>query len=285
LTLARDGRVLLWERTAALIHVYAPDGTVLSTLRIQRAGSQSQYNDDLRVDSAGRISIYQLASQRRPRPEMLWIRYNPDGTLLDTLRPPPFPRQQEWLSAPDPPVFTSVPFAGMQIAALSPLGYFVTGIGDRYAFELHGDPRGSIVSIRRDVRPLPVTERQRDSARAAATAQMRANAPRWTWNGPDIPRTQPVYHRLIVAEDGRIWVPLIEPIAPRGASSTNQPSMDGPAPRAGLYDVFEATGTYLGQVEIPANVTVGVRRGDHVWGAELGDDDVPRVVRYRIAWK
>jgi hypothetical protein len=49
--------------------------------------------------------------------------------------------------------------------------------------------------------------------------------------------------------------------------------------------VFEPDGTYLGQVETPPRFGTAVRRGDHVWGVELDEDDVPYVKRYRIVWR
>ena len=52
-----------------------------------------------------------------------------------------------------------------------------------------------------------------------------------------------------------------------------------------VYDAIEPDGTYLGQVEVPAGVVSFVRRGDQVWGVEFDEDDVPRVARYRIAWR
>ena len=279
---ARDGRVLVLEDRPARLLLYSADGGVLPAIQLPRLRSRPLGGDALMVDSAGRIAIGQLAVSGRTIPEAYWVRFRQDGTLLDTLHAPPFARPQAWLSAPDPPMFMTVPFAALQAAVLSPLGYFVTGFGDRYAFELHPDPRGAITSVRRDVRPVPLSERQRDSARAAATESMRRSSPSWSWNGPDVPRSQAFYYRIVVADDGRIWVPLIEPVASFSSSPAGTPP---PTPRAGLYDVFEPTGSYIGQVEVPANVQVFVRRGDNVWGMEMGADDVPRVVRYRIGWK
>jgi len=58
-----------------------------------------------------------------------------------------------------------------------------------------------------------------------------------------------------------------------------------PTPRPALYDVFEPNGAYVGQVEVPPRVSTVVRRGDYVWGVEFDDDDVQRVVRFRIVWR
>lgn len=127
---------------------------------------------------------------------------------------------------------------------------------------------------------------------------MRQTNPSWTWNGPDIPETKPLYEDLQVALDGRIWIAILPEVSTRiGSSSigggigqpgTSRAPAQGPPPpppRPALYDVFEPDGQYLGQVQVPAKVSSVVRRGDQVWAVAFDDDDVPRIKRYRIAWR
>jgi hypothetical protein len=154
------------------------------------------------------------------------------------------------------------------------------------------------VSVRRDVKAEPVSRAERSEARQQIEDDMRKTDPTWSWNGPDIPDTKPLYHDLQVALDGRIWVALIPEVSMRVGSSssgggsigpaTNRPRVEGPpppTPRPALYDVFEPDGQYLGQVQVPARVSSAARRGDQIWAIALDDDDVPRIKRYRIAWK
>ena len=54
---------------------------------------------------------------------------------------------------------------------------------------------------------------------------------------------------------------------------------------SGDVEVYAPDGTYLGQVRVPAGFVSYVRRGDQVWGVEFDEDDVPRVARFRIAWR
>jgi hypothetical protein len=184
---------------------------------------------------------------------------------------------------------------------LSPFGYLVTGVPDRYAFELRV-PGQPVVSVRRDVKPVPVTNAERDSARSAVVERMRQVDPLWSWNGPGIPATKPFYGSLAIGTDGRIWVPIVPESTPRtGSMSTMGPigasRGGGPPPprsreaspeiasRPALFDVFEANGTYMGQVQVPPRVSTAVRRGEYVWGVAFGEDDVASVKRYRIVWK
>lgn len=197
---------------------------------------------------------------------------------------------------------SAVPFSPKVIATLSPLGYFVTGYPNRYAFELQV-PGAPVRSVRREVPPQTVSSTERVAERNRVEESMRRNNPSWSWSGPDIPRTKPLYSDLFVGLDGRIWVALAPEMSarigtinggrPMGAGrpgaapppsipppSTSQ-TKDGPA----LYDVFEPDGVYLGQVQVPPRVSTVVRRGDHVWAVAFGEDDVASVKRYRIVWK
>jgi len=49
-----------------------------------------------------------------------------------------------------------------------------------------------------------------------------------------------------------------------------------------VYDVFEADGTFLGSVRLPARVTLYRFRGDRVWGVRRGEFDESYVVRFRL---
>jgi hypothetical protein len=70
-----------------------------------------------------------------------------------------------------------------------------------------------------------------------------------------------------------------------GNTPGRRPPGDAEPPKASLYDVFEPDGSYLGQVQVPAGAYALVRRGDQVWGYAVGEDDVPRIKRYRINWR
>jgi hypothetical protein len=52
-----------------------------------------------------------------------------------------------------------------------------------------------------------------------------------------------------------------------------------------LFDVYEPSGTYLGQVQVPARIDAIVMRGDFIWATTCKDDGVPSVGRYRIIWR
>jgi hypothetical protein len=307
LAVLADGRVLLWDTGNWRVNVYASDGAIQpswSTLSGSGGNVTMSTGRAMTVDTSGRIYIKRRLFTRGGDSPTVWVRYRPNGAPLDTMELPAFnfsPAQLQATSASGNARSTApVPFWPVPQSAMSPLGYLVTGVPDRYAFEIHSEGTRSVMSVRRAVEPLTVSGHERDSARAALTERMARTQPGWSWNGPDIPKVRPFYAGLSVGEDGRIWLPIIPEVTPAiGSVSTLGGAMGrgggGPprrtesrssgTPRPALFDVFEADGTYLGQVQIPPRVSTVVRRGDYVWGVEFDEDDVQRVVRYRIVWR
>ena len=299
----RDGRLLLWDTGNWRINVYAGDGTSLTqwmTPSGSSGSSTAQFSRALLVDTAGvvitRKTIFSRDFNNRPT---VWVRIRPDGSLIDTIRPPPAPRKSQTLSATrgNASVSIPLPFSPGRVVVMSPLGYLVAGFPDRYAFELH-QPGGSIVSVRRDMKPEPVSRVERTEARGGIEERMRSTDPTWSWNGPDIPDTKPLYSDIHVGLDGRIWIALVPEVGPRVGSTSMSMGVGNPggarrppasperAPsKPALYDVFEPDGRYHGQVQVPPRVSSVVRRGDHVWAVAFDAEDVPRIKRYRIAWK
>jgi hypothetical protein len=194
-----------------------------------------------------------------------------------------------------------VPFTPTAKTVLSPLGNFITGIPDRYAFEIHPGLRlGQPISVRRNVPPAPTTAHERDSARKEVEERFRRTNASWSWNGPEIPRTRPYYASIFAGDDGRIWVAVVAEgrrpggmmgLGGGGGSATigggrpQQPPEPTGTPKPALYDVYEPNGTYIGQVQVPPRVYTMVRRGDYIWAIELDDDDVQKVSRFRINWR
>jgi hypothetical protein len=298
-----DGRLLQWDTGNWRINVYSATGDVLPQLSTPSGtggSAMATYARALMVDTAGRIITRKMLFTRdfgnRPT---VWIRFRGDGTVLDTIQPldGPVPAR---VSATNGPASKSdnVPFSPRRFVVMSPLGYLVAGFPNRYAFEIH-EPGKPVVSVRRDVNAEPVSRAERASERRRIEESMRETNPAWSWNGPDIPDTKPLYGDLQVGLDGRIWVAVIPEVSPRvgsissggggaGPPTTRRERVDGPPrtpPTPALYDVFEPDGRYLGQVQVPARVSSVARRGDQVWAIEVDENDVPRIKRYRIAWK
>ena len=303
IALAHDGRLLLWDTGNWRINVYSPTGDILPQVTTPSGtggSSMATYSRALMVDTAGRLVTRKMIFTRdlTNRP-IVWLRFAPDGTPIDTIHPPPSPFEVAKVSATSgrARVSNEVPFTPRRFVTMSPTGAMIAGYPNRYAFEIH-TPGGPIISVRRDVKPEPVSRAERNEARQRIEERMRQTDPTWSWNGPDIPGTKPLYEDLQVALDGRVWVAVIPEVSARignsssgggiGRGPSQRSQIKGPPPpppRPALYDVFEPDGQYLGQVQVPAKVSSVARRGEYVWGVAFDDDDVPSIKRYRIAWK
>jgi hypothetical protein len=191
-----------------------------------------------------------------------------------------------------------MPFTPRRLWAISPLGYGVSGVPNRYAFELLL-PDGPAVSVRRDVALEPVSAREREKTRDRIQARMREVNPTWGWGGRDIPSVKPAYIELDVGLDGRIWLTIEQSVPPpvrpppsaaRGSGASGGGVLAPPtAPDDFVYEptlfhVFEPDGRFVGAVAAPPRVTLMAMRGDYVWGVALGEYDIELVKRYRIVW-
>ncbi len=299
----RDGRLLLWDTGNWRINVYGTSGEALTQWLTPSGSSGSSiatYSRALLVDTSGLVITRRtIITPRdyRNRPTV-WLRYRADGTLVDTLRAPATSREVATLtaSAGNSTASTELPFAPKRLVAMGPFGYFVAGYPDRYAFEIH-EPEKPVVSVRRDVKAAPVSRAEQADARRRVEESMRRTDPSWSWNGPDIPDVKPLYSDIQLGLDGRIWIAIVPEVTPRVGTTSSSFGVGNPGvrrppaqanrepPRPALYDVFEPDGQYLGQVQVPAGVSSVLRRGNQVWGVAFDADDVPRIKRYRIAWR
>jgi hypothetical protein len=257
-----------------------------------------------------------------------YLRLRADGTVIDTLAAPlPDLSHISYLSASRndagnrASTSAALPFSDIPMAALSPLGYFVTASRGRYSIDLRvPNPAAGagavstwregdrVLSIRRTVAPVPVSDAERTALREGLERRMRDMDPSWRWTAPDIPRAKPPLSGLRVGLDGRIWVQLSTPSERFDAADAPPPAqmgvgggggggssgrMGAPPPvnrevrswrEPALFDVYEPDGTYIGQVRIPYNTVLSAMRGDHAWGTTRDADGVTTVHRFRIAW-
>ena len=217
-----------------------------------------------------------------PRGTPVWqqavLRYRTDGTIIDTLVTPNY--------GPDPArltIVTGAARASYSIAYLpepawtfTPAGAFVGGLPSRYSLVISDGTRTR--RIDRNSARVPVSAEERDELKRRTEQTIRsANDPNFKWNGPDIPAVKPFYRELRVDGEDRIWVklhaPSIRETAAEGRATYREPV---------IYDLISGAGRYLGQIRFPDSFVLHYVRGNHVWGTERGDFDVPYVTRYRI---
>ena len=311
----RDGRILLVDGGGVRVNVYSPTGEPIDTWSLALAGSNIASSRIL-VDTTGTVVVPLYAFGGGIAEGSRLLRFGPDGRIVDTIHAPVF--------AYTPPTATSRTARGNVVASIpffpvtewhwSPLGYMVTGVANRYAFELRlprprptsnaaipamryrgptaawrpGDP---VVSIRHSVPPVPINEEQRSVERTGVERIIHQLDPTWRYSGPEIPRIKPPYKDLRVGDDGTIWVHLAMP----GERYMPDPPPSG-SPMAGspvlprwrepaVYDVFEPDGRYLGRVTRDDNVRPIRMTRSQVWAEVTDEDDVSVVKRFRIDWR
>jgi hypothetical protein len=303
-----DGRFLVLDAVQRRLLVFSSTGEYLDTWTIPFYRLPS--DPSLRVDVNGIISIRTLLSTTSARPSVDGlVRLRPGGVVIDTLPAPDLPD----LSAPGLTLtigtgratgraIFQVPFRPRSIWQWSPLGYFVTGVSDRYSIDLRlprrrpddggsppiwrsGDP---VMAIRVGARQVPISAAERADQIRYIQEQVRGIDGERSGALEPMPRQKPFYRSFEVADDGRIWV------AVHTASEQHTPperrTDDGMVrPRIGwreppLRDVFEPDGTYVGRVRLPYGFSPVTFRGDEIWGYVRGEFDVPFVKRYRVRW-
>jgi hypothetical protein len=212
----------------------------------------------------------------------------PNGTVLDTVyRPGPNGTIMRSQSA------ATGPFSPRFLAELSPLGNFVTANSANYTVDIH---RRVPVSVRlarivRTFSPARIDPREfsdwsmRSGGRGGAPSQSVPSTASQTI------RFKPALEQIRIALDGRLWV-SVSTVAKQNVNADT--SGKAPAEVARLrwlsppvFDVFEPTGTYVGRVHFPqelSSATDHVMLGDQIWVALTADSGEQIVRRYRIAW-
>ena len=246
------------------------------------------------VDTAGNIYVWIIAD--RPEGEIFQtglLRITPALEKADTIRQPVYPRYQAaTLMATSPDgnsrSASGVPFTPSKNWTLSPAGYPVSGVSDRYAVLLHRHE--GLLRIEKAGEPVPVAGGEASERRRQIERNMMRVEPGWRWDGPDIPEAKPAFRNLFTDVEGRVWVQLhtpgyqVEPEEP----DPSIPPEERPVPNTWrehlAWDVFEPDGRYLGRVEGPDGFTLRWAGGDFLLGTISDELGVPYMVGYRLTF-
>jgi hypothetical protein len=280
LAVLRDGRVLIRDPGNGRITIFDSSGAYATAWRIPAGFFTSQ---PLFTDTAGRVLTWVVVDPDKPFGERRSaLQYTGAGGSGDTLIAPHWDVKETNVSASSKNMasVTSVPFTPQASWTFSPLGYFVGGVTDRYHITLFRP--GAPLAIERRIGPVPVQAAEAAAEKERITRNFRQSFPAWSWNGPDIPGTKPLFREIVAGDDGRIWVQLSQKGMREAAADTAAPDRwTEPV----VYDVFEDDGRYLGQVTTPHGFLAypqPVFRGDTVWAAFEDSDGVRYVKRFQV---
>ncbi|MEX2283759.1 MAG: hypothetical protein WEE89_14835 [Gemmatimonadota bacterium] len=286
-----DGRILLSDPRNRRVTIYSAAGVVETTWNLSEYSYAIRGVEQLKVAPNGMVHMrFSEPTRELGNSEISILRLRADGTIVDTIKPPALPdfelpRLTATSASGRGRVSMTVPYWPRAFWTFSSRGYFITALPNRYSIDIKQG--NQVVSIRRNVEPIAISAEERQEQRDFTRDRLRAFG---TFNGsvPDVPRTKPYFKWITTFDDGRIWASLStrsERYDPptRTVEGRTQPSLRWREPT--MFDVFEPDGTYVGQVAVPDGIYLESVRGDVAWGYTRGEEDVPYVVRYRIAWK
>ena len=254
-----DSMVVYDYANGMRLSVFDENGTLGRSFRLDAPGTSFALADDLiwgtTVISTAAIFTGDRADGLR-RDSTLYRSHSLDGALLDTLGR--FPGDEIFTQSMGEGnvLALSVPFGRRsQSAAAGDYWYF--GSGDRY--EIRGFDRSGALRrlIRRDVVNRAVTQDLVERLRARTAGTMRRDIP--------IPETMPAYGAFLGDPDGNLWV--------------QEYRVEGEPAR---WAVIDASGRFLGIVELPAPGRVTEIGRDYVLGVWTDDLDVEQVRLYAL---
>ncbi len=288
----RDGRLFVQDASRGRISVFSSDGDYQESWRI-KAWS---WGLDMVVTADGTLYIDE------PVPDsgvpgllnmgVMMVGYGRDGVNGKTVKipHPDFkPAELVYLRRGNTTARWNVPFSPRAFWILSPSGAMVHGVSADYRIEVENGSGGT-TRIEKNWEPVPVDRDEKEWHTRATTAAARRVTPGWSWDGPAIPDIKSAYKGLFPDLSGRIWV------LRQGRGRRVQDCQETPANirqyqespcwiDSVLVDVFEETGRYLGEVEVPEGLRFSPPpfiRDELVLAVIMDRDGNERVKRFRL---
>ena len=273
--LLSDGRLVLRDPRNGRFTFYAPDGSPAGqwTLASGLFTNRATY-----IDTTDHIYTRILTGPIEP--DAPWpiglLHLTPDGEILDTIPSPPFPGE------PTGPGGALMPSKHWE---LHPHGYLVVGVSDRYALELRR-PEGTL-RIEKEGERIQVHPEERAEREAQREYMIEQQGQFMTSRPPPTPRIKPYFRNIYAGEDGTLWVHVHREASPRERRpEDDERAPDGPPlslwSEPSVFEVFEADGTYLGEVHVPPQTTLYTYSLDELWAARRGEFDEVYLLRMRL---
>ena len=271
-----DGRIVMRDPRNMRLNVYDADGSSSDSWPVASGLFTSQGTALDASDEMYLKILTGMPERNKPWPIAL-LHMDAQGEILDTIVPPTLPNE------PDRP---GGMFSVSKVWTVARDGGLLVGVNDRYVVD-HYQTDGKVLRIVRDVPRPRVLPEERAELEARNEWLRRTQGQFMTSDLPPIPDVKPVFRAIASGEDGRIWVwrhveavkgEAVRP--PSNAGAEAPPALSWREPT--VYDVFEADGTFLGSVRVPARTTLSILRGDRAWGVRRGEFDEAYVVGYRV---
>jgi hypothetical protein len=286
-----DGRVVVADAGARRLQFYDGEGRFLRTVG-RKGGGPGEFQWIRRVARYGWMSsvegafsngwflvrVWELPTTYEDRMRVRWVSAtyilsSADGSIVDTIGS--YPDGQRWITE----------HGLAETRRFAPRNWLVPLANDRFyfgtgeAFEVtefswRGEP---VRTLRKSWEPRVVTETDVDAQKSHELEQARKspegtpeNMLRYEASLEDASyaSTMPAFYRLLLDDAGNLWVEDYKPPAERKLGSS--------------WAVFDATGDWLGQVEMPAGLLAYQIGSNFVLGLWRDAEDVEYVRLYEL---
>jgi hypothetical protein len=239
LALTPEGEILARDPRQFRVTRFDPQGTYISQFAIRRPYQQYGAGLGFAVDRSGVIyDRLSISLGIESDDSLAIVRYEPDGTLHDTVHVAQSPRRLVNVVKDGRLVMgMSIPFSASATAVVGPDGTIARTGGGQYEFDLLAEDGAVRRTIVRDVEPVPVTATDRDSTLARMRERAREFADGGQLEEFAFPSAKAAITHMSEDSEGHWWV------GASGASSRLVPPDS--------YDVFDSEGRLLGTVDVP----------------------------------
>lgn len=284
----REGRLAAVDLGNARVSVFGADGELEASFR--RPEVRPRYGDGsitFLADGSLWMGMFPLRHQQAvmTHPLPAFLRLAADGDVRDTLwTPADAAAACPTLSEPAYSVGfwedTRTPFVPKATWSLGRDGTLAVGCPSTYSLDVR-TPDGKVVRIKRPWTPKVLSDDVREQLRGQARLAV-------------VPKELPVYSRIILPGDGRVWVWPNQPFqrVRLDAEAAERFGVDyrWSFPWEGAFDVFLDDGTWLATVRLPKGARFNgfpmepdvEIRGDTLWAVARDSLGVETIVRYRI---
>lgn len=266
----RGNRLLVHDPAAQRTSLFDTSGTFIRSFH-----SVGRVWDQVALDAAGRAVLPTMdlvPSDTAPARE--YVRFDSLGAVVDTIRVPQLIKTPEWTVERNGNPFLSmpVPFAPTTAFTFGPDSGLVYGATNGYTL-VQSSGHGDTMRVwRRAWTPAPLSDSLRSNTFDAMVEHLKSekldevtihNALHLS----DIPSTAPAFLGILSDDNGNTYTPSL------------------PANGAAHFDVFDATGVWLGTMPRPAafhGLSAGVLAHGMFVGVATGDDGLPMIRRWAI---
>jgi hypothetical protein len=257
LTMDAAGRIYVLDMAARRLSEFDPAGDFVTSLQIMDFGCCAW---NMMPQPGGLLSVPIEEFNRETRESRHGVQlYSMEGAAGEPLWVPDIQFERATMTFDGREV--STPFSPRVYWYPTPDGGIVAGATDRYRFVvLH--PDGSRFVVHHHAQPAPVDPDEWEWNREYRVAVYRQRQEGFTWDGAEMPRHHPAFTSMSVSHSGEIWVGRT--IGSKRVPDCSENPLEDYAGELSIercfeqvytIDVFGADGRFLGEVEIPDDMS------------------------------